>query len=166
MNFEINKAVTGIWACPRPHGKYQWIYPEGILDRLQALIGDFNGKKVLHLFSGSSEMGVGIDINPAVKPDHVLDLSKNAIPYLDDDFDVVLADPPYENFKPYCFVDEAVRVLKPDGFFCVLHFLIYKTPASCRRYACIGVTSGPNMRMRALNIFRKKREGATVTSDD
>lgn len=157
MNFEINKAVTGIWACPRPHGKYKWIYPPTLIERLQALIGKFEGKKILNLFSGSSELGVGIDINPEVKPDHLLNLTKDRVPYDDDTFDVVLADPPYRDFKPYSFVDEAVRVLKPDGFLSILHFLAYICPRNCERYALIGVTSGPNMRIRALNIFRKVR---------
>ena len=53
-----------------------------------------------------------VDINPDVKPDLNLDLSRESIPFSDDSFDVVIADPPYVNFKPYCFVDEAVRIFE------------------------------------------------------
>jgi len=43
---------------------------------------------------------VRINFNPEVKPDIVLDLVKNKIPFPDETFDVVIADPPYVDFKP------------------------------------------------------------------
>ena len=57
MNYEINKCITGHWACPRPHGKYKEIYPPTFLQRLEVLIGPWTDKKILHLFCGSSKFG-------------------------------------------------------------------------------------------------------------
>lgn len=156
MNYEINKCITGHWACPRPHGKYKEIYPPTFIDRLQSIIGSFEGKKILHLFAGSSKIGVRVDNNPNVEPDYLIDLEKEKLPFNDNSFDIVLADPPYHDFKPYSFVKESVRVLKPDGFLCILHFLVYIRPKGTKRWACIGVSCGSNTRMRALNIFRKE----------
>jgi len=160
MNYEINKCITGHWACPRPHGKYKEIYPPRFLERLEVLIGPWTDKKILHLFCGSSKFGsVRIDINPEVNPDYLLDLSKDKLPFPDNVFDVVIADPPYHDFKPYSFVKEAVRVLKPLGYLVILHFLVYSIPKNCERWACISVGCGPNTRMRTLNIFRKRLSG-------
>jgi SAM-dependent methyltransferase len=157
-NYEIQNVITGFWALERPHGKYRWVYPNSLLQRLSSLI-DFDDKEILHLFCGSSTFGtVRVDINPDVKPDLLLDLSKEKLPYQDESFDIVIADPPYVDFKPYCFVDEAVRILKPQGFLIILHWLAYKTPDKMKRWACLGLSSGPNMRVRCCNIFRKIRD--------
>jgi SAM-dependent methyltransferase len=155
INYQIKNLISGVWALERPHGPYKCKFPNSFLKRLSTLI-DFEDKKILHLFCGISQFGtVRVDINPAVKPDYVLDLSKDKLPFSDDTFDIVIADPPYVDFKPYSFVREAVRVLKPNGFFIVLHWLVYIKPKGCRRWACIAVSTGPNHRMRSCNIFRK-----------
>ena len=163
MNYEINQIITGHWALPRPTGKYKTRHPDELLKRLESLIGPFKNKKILHLFCGISKFPnakkeIRIDINPKVNPDIVLDLKKEKLPFPNNYFDIVYADPPYYNFEPYCFVEEAVRVLKPLGFLVILHQLVYKTPRKCRRWACISVSTGPNMRLRCLNIFRKLPE--------
>ena len=154
---KVGKAYTGLWACPRATGAYIWRYPAGLMKRCEKYLGIpiYKGK-TLHLFSGSSQIGVTVDINPQVNPDYVLDLLYDKLPFSDNSFDVVLADPPYNEFPPYCFVDEAIRVLKPNGYFVVLHFLVYKTPHFTTRKAVIAVTTGSNMRIRALCVFQKK----------
>ena len=158
MNYQIQNVITGMWALERPHGHYKLIFPPSFLTRLAALI-DFDDKQILHLFCGSSSFGtVRIDINPEVEPDFLLDLSKDKLPFDADSFDIVIADPPYVNFKPYSFVAEAVRVLKPKGFLIILHWLLYNTPKQCARWACLAISPGPNRRMRACNIFRKQKE--------
>jgi len=156
MNYEINRVITGHWALPRPHGKYKEVFPPTFFERLKTLVG-LDGKRVLHLFCGSSQLGdVRIDINAKVKPDHVLDLSKDKIPYPDNSFDIVIADPPYHDLNPYCFVREAARILKPRGYLIILHFLSYITPRGMQRTHFITISCGPNTRVRALNIFRKE----------
>ena len=160
MNYEINNVITGFWALPRPVGKYKTRHPDELLKRLEVLIGPFNNKKILHLFSGISRFPnakheVRVDINSEVNPDYILDLKKDKLPFPDNYFDIVYADPPYYDFKPYCFVKGAVRVLKPNGFLVILHQLVYKKPKGTVRFAVIGVSTGPNMRLRCLNIFKK-----------
>ena len=160
MNYEINNIITGHWALPRPTGKYKTRHPDTLLVRLEALIGPYSIKKILHLFCGISkfpntEREIRIDINPEVKPDYIIDLTKEKLPFEDNSFDIVYADPPYYDFPPYSFVDEAVRVLKPYGYLAILHPLVYKTPKQTKRWAVISIGTGPNMRLRCLNIFRK-----------
>ena len=74
--------------------------------------------------------------------------------------------PPYYDFPPYCFVDEAVRVLKPAGFLVILHQLVYRTPKNTKRWAMIALSTGPNMRLRCLNIFRKNIDLTPMENKD
>jgi len=112
--------------------------------------------------------------------------ARKEFPIKDNTYDVVLCDPPYDTekihsiynpkkkkdirvkvhygkglyktefVKPYSFMKEAIRVCKPGGFIVVLHFLVYKQPEGAKRYAIIPIISGPNLRIRALNIFKKE----------
>lgn len=159
------------WACGRPMQKYKGAYPEGYLDRLEEVV-PMRGKQVVHLFAGTSskvnDSDITIDINEDVNPDLLEDCTGKLS--LDDNFaDVVLVDPPYDTkamiygqplygvdyVKPYSFCAEAVRITKPGGYICILHQLVYKTLGFTDRYALIPITTGPNMRIRALSIFRK-----------
>jgi len=149
------KVITGFWALPRPTGKYRWRFPKGLLDRIGQLI-PFEGKKILHLFCGISKFGdIRIDINPKVKPNYILDLTRDKLPFKDETFDIVIADPPYYNFPPYSFVSEASRVVKKGGYLIIFHQLIYIRPKGFERFAQIAVSCGPNTRIRTLSIFKK-----------
>lgn len=120
------------------------------------------------MFCGSSNFGDTIDINPDVNSTYVADCC-GRLPIADGVYDVVIADPPYDSqditysdklyktglVKPYSFVNEAVRVCKVGGFICILHQLVYKTLKGTERYAVIPITTGPNQRIRVLNIFKK-----------
>ncbi len=161
---------TSIWACGRPMGKYRGRYPGGFLNRVANLI-NFDGKTVLHLFSGSIQQNqnhLTLDINSKVNPSFVADARKE-IPLESKSVHVVMADPPYDSdfkiygkrlyktdeVRPYSFIKEATRVIKPEGYLCILHQLSYKKPEGFERKAVIGITTGPNMRIRVLNIFKK-----------
>ena len=155
------------WACGRPMAQYKGAYPVGFLQRLDKRIG-LKDKKVLTLFCGSSDYGDTVDIKPEVKSTYVADVRKE-LPIDNDSYDVVIADPHYDSqnitysdklykeqvVKPYSFVKESVRVCKPNGFICILHQLVYKTLPNTKRYAVIPITTGPNQRIRVLNIFKK-----------
>ena len=144
---------------------YVWIYrPRGVIfvepiyDKLDRLIG-LNGKKILHLFSGLSKIGDTCDINPNFKPKYVIDCT-DKLPFPTESYDVVLAEPPYyegHNYgvKPYSFIKEAARVLKIGGFLVILHTLRYTIPKGMKGYALIGISTGPNLKARWLNIFQK-----------
>ena len=153
-----HKPFTNYWAMPRPMGQYKTRHPDSIFQRISNDIWFISDNdNTLHLFSGISDFGkVKIDINIEVNVDYYLDLSKDRIPFEDNTFDLIYADPPYYDFKPYCFIDEAVRVLKPKCLLFILHQLVYKTPKNTTRQDLIPITTGPNMRMRCLNVFKKE----------
>ncbi len=154
------------------NGKYKGIYPGGLMNRLANLI-NFDGKLILDLFGGTLEKNHNhhtLDIKEELNPTHIADATEE-LPIKDNTYDVVRADPPYnvekngrdyskklygvKAVKPYSFVKEAVRILKPGGYLCILHHLVYIKPKNTIRKAVISVSSGPNMRMRTLNIFKK-----------
>jgi len=163
---------TGFWACSRPHGKYVGIWPIGLTERIFTLIG--KPKLILEPFAGTSRLGIAIDWNREVKPHIVADAQK--LPVRDNCIDMVLMDPPYDTtmilrysdldqrikrakprFSFYKAMEEGARVVKPGGYLVVLHTLIPKHPGrlNFRRIATIGISTGPNKRIRALSIFRK-----------
>ncbi len=169
----FKSVFTDIWACGRPMGKYSGIYPMGFMKRLANLI-EFDCKKILHLFSGSVhslENHHTLDIKKDVNPNIIAD-AREELPIENESYDIVIADPPYDSdwktygkklyktdvVKPYSFLKEAIRILKPKGYLCILHQLIYKTPKGTKRKSVIGITTGPNMRIRALNIFQKEND--------
>ncbi len=166
----FKSVYTDLWACGRPMGQYSGLYPMGFMKRLANLI-DFDCKKILHLFSGSIHKLQNhhtLDIKEELNPSIIADARK-ILPIKDSIYDIVISDPPYDSdwktygkklyktdvVKPYSFVNEAVRVLRPNGYLCILHHLSYKTPKETIRKAMIGITTGPNMRIRVLNIFKK-----------
>ena len=161
-----NSFYTDVWLY-RPHGI---IFVEPILKQLDSLI-ILKGKKTLHLFSGKSHYGETCDINPFNKPDHILDCTQK-LPFQNETFDIILAEPPYYQghdygVKPYSFIKEASRILKIGGYLCILHTLHYQTPKGMKRTALIGISTGPNLKARWLNIFQKttNQETATVNSE-
>ena len=163
---------TGFWACSRPHGKYTGIWPIGLIERVFELIG--KPETILEPFAGTSKLGVSIDLNCNVHPNIVADAQK--LPIKDESFDCVLLDPPYSDIyvqhysdldqrirrtKPkfgfYKAFTEAGRVVKKGGFVVLLHTLIPKNLGRdrFRRVATIGISSGPNKRIRCLSIFKR-----------
>ena len=161
------------WACGRPMSQYKGSYPVGFLRRLDEKI-NLKDKKVLTLFCGSSDYGDTVDIKQEVNPTFIADCRKE-LPIKDNTYDVVIADPPYDSqnitysdklykeevVKPYSFVKEAVRVCKKNGLICILHQLVYKTLEGTERFAVIPITTGPNQRIRVLNIFKKNEKDKT-----
>jgi hypothetical protein len=168
------KIITGLWHAGWPmSGGYPGAYPGRYLKYMRRFIEEqgLPYEPVLHLFSGSLQEGVTIDIKAEVNPTHVLDLTKDRIPYDDNTFAVVLADPPYDRgvayeaskglynitqaVPRYSFVPEAVRVLRTGGIFAVLHTMPYRTPKGCKRFAMFGVTLGTTSWIRCASIFQK-----------
>ena len=166
----MNQEFNCLWACSRPMGKYRGIYPGRFMERLNEII-QLDGLLILHQFGGTTpkdEYNHTVDINPDTNPTYLADARDlSMIPT--GTYDVVLADPPYDSeninyseklyncepVKPYSFVNEGIRVLKPGGHYCILHQLVYKKPTGAERVGVIAITTGPNMRVRVLNIFRK-----------
>jgi len=55
-------------------------------------------------------------------------------------------------------IEECMRVLKPKGVLALLHFLCPANPKKTpfKRLALIGISCGVNLRIRALNVWRKE----------
>ena len=168
--------------CGRNTAPYKGGYPGGFLEKLDKLLQIREGSRVLHLFSGSihgRENEDTMDIQDTNDPTFVAD-ARETFPMDDDTYDYTIVDPPYdmventahkrveieyspglwgqEPIKPYAWMKEAVRVTKPGGYIAVLHHLVYKNPDDCTRAHTASVTTGPNMRIRALSIFQKDTE--------
>jgi len=162
----------GIWNLPRPTKKYTGVYPPGLIERVFDLIG--KPKTILEPFGGISKLGTSIDWNRNVKPHIIADAQY--LPIRDQSFDSVFLDPPYseqyvqhyseldqriKRTKPkysfYKALKEACRAVKEGGYIVLLHTLIPKHPDrnNFRRVAMIGVSTGPNKRIRCLSIYRK-----------
>lgn len=163
--------ITGIWIMGndyRVKSAYYGGYPAGYLRRVKALFPD--KKRVLHLFSGKVDLsvlpGVTVDINRKLKPDYVDDAQTlREVPL--EDFDLVLADPPYsiedcehygvtmvkrntvlrclgDRLNPNCHVvwlDQVLPMYRKIDFRTVGH---------------IGMVKSTNHRFRVVTIFRAR----------
>lgn len=91
--------VVGTWIMGndyRVKSKYYGGYPAGYLKRIKSLFPD--KRNVLHLFAGKVDTvsfpGATVDINSETNPDYVDDAQTlEKVPL--EEFDLVLADPPY-----------------------------------------------------------------------
>lgn len=151
------------WVLPRP-GKDH--YPGGYPLHFEKKLFDLYSwpSSILHLFGGKSEYGVRLDIKPEVKPDVVGDC--HYLPFLDDSFDMVVADPPYSNeysaemygtgkliYKKW--TAEAVRVTKPGGFVVVYHLKWVPRPKGTTSHRRIFLAVRVWHNLRYVGIFRK-----------
>jgi hypothetical protein len=126
-------------------------------------------QKVVHLCSGAIRKGEGalrVDIRPEVHPDIVADC--RALPLRDNCAAAVLLDPPYsveyaqdlyrtEYPRPSALLAEAARIAEPGAPIGFLHFLVPLPPPAARIESVYGVTTGPNYRIRAFTVLRKKQ---------
>lgn len=164
------KVATGFWVLHRPVGPYTGIWPIGLIKRLKRKIGWSD--KVLEVCSGTSKEGITIDLNLNMKPDICADA--HHLPFRDGVFDRVLFDPPYNDdyvqhysdiakpqvrsypsFKLYKALEECTRVCSFGGCVILLHWLIAKKPLYTVRSLTVGITTGPNKRIRCLQVFKK-----------
>ncbi|AGM11326.1 AdoMet-MTase [Haloarcula hispanica tailed virus 1] len=168
-----------IWPCGRPMGKYRGMFPHGFLNRMDEQFGVKN-RYTLFPFGGITpdrENWVVNDIDEDLDVDTHHD-ARDLPDQWTDEFDVVLSDPPYspgmaeelydkEFPNPKSHFLESVRVLKPGGVLLILDWLVYQNYTTTKgmdipeevgqveRDTIIPITSGPNMRIRCVNVFRK-----------
>lgn len=126
------------------------------------------GKRVLHMFSGSMDWGDTTDIRPESNAKIIAPYDN--LPIKDNTYDIVIADPPYNKGfsnewtshakhlpKPKRILIEAARVTKHGGIIAILH-IITIPPWKEARVHCIGrhgILCGSNNAIRLLNVFRK-----------
>lgn len=147
-------------------------YPPCYLKRIHSIFQDC--KKVLHLFSGTVQKGyweeeVTFDINPDLKPDVVGDAREILKFFKENEFDLILADPPYEkeDFKIYgCepfnknkVVNDVFHIVKPNGF---LVWMDLREPmyngSKWKIVGSISYCQGCNHRIRNIWIFQKREK--------
>lgn len=167
-----------VWVLPRPRPSivndekiyYKGAFPLHFEKRLWRLLG--KPKKVLHPFGGMAEIGVRVDLNPETNPDYVGDA--HDLPFDDGEFDAVICDPPYSNeeneqlygitkpLKMKEWVNEAERVLKPNGFLVLYHDRWLTKPRNCEYWMRIIVLVSQHHRGRICGIFQKKGDNVNV----
>lgn len=161
--------VVGTWIMGndyRVKSAYYGGYPAGYLRRIRALFPD--KRRVLHVFSGKVDLtafpGDTVDLNPALNPTYVDDAQAlTNVPL--DQYDLVLADPPYsiEDAERYQTtmvkrnaVMRALQRLPVDAHVVWLDQVLpmYRKDAFAQE-AVIGMWKSTNHRFRGITIFRR-----------
>jgi hypothetical protein len=151
----------------RVKSTYYGGYPAGYLKRIKSLFPDKTN--VLHLFSGKVDVelfpGKRVDINPATEPDYLDDAQHlTGVPV--EDFDLVLADPPYsvedcDHYQTSMIKRNVVmkalgKRLKPGAHVVWLdQVLPMFRKDQFAIEAVIGMCKSTNHRFRMITIFRR-----------
>lgn len=150
------KVITELWACPRQRTS-RWGCPS-ILERMIKRFG--KPDMCLGKTDGIPEDIVTIDKNPNMEPTIIADW--DMLPFKDNSFQFGFWDPPYDNRYSKGW-KELFRVCSERV--AILHQLVYPNPLKSwgggayigwEHEAVIGITTGPNMRIRSLQLWRKK----------
>ena len=163
--------VVGTWIMGnnyRVKSKYYGGYPAGYLKRIKALFPDKT--KVLHLFSGKVDTkilsGTTVDLNPDMNPD-ILDDAQSLENVPVEEFDLILADPPYsiedsEHYGPTMVkrnkVMKALGKKAKGGTHVVWldQVLPMYRKDEWKLVGVIGMVKSTNHRFRVVTIFQKR----------
>lgn len=161
---------TTTWLCGSPpaNGQRQR-YPSRFEFNLRKTYPQFYVTNCLHMFSGSTHPTFWMtttDMRHDAAPN--VASSFDALPFGDESFEAVMADPPYADHyqkqwggdlpKPKSILREAVRLVKPGGLIGILHIIIipaYKE-LGVKRIALHPILAGPNNAIRVFNVFQKR----------
>lgn len=159
--------IYGTWYCPTAwmkthfHGQFPLTY----LKRVLALFP--KAKDILQCPCGTvTGPGTTVDLVRDSKRNPDILASAEKLPFDNDTFDLYITDPPYTNedsqkygtppFRLKVAMDEAWRVLRPGGYYSLLHT---RYPSFRRGHwnfiALIGVVTGANRTVRLHSIFQK-----------
>lgn len=162
--------IVGTWIMGNNYqvkSKYYGGYPAGYLRRVKAMFPE--KQNVLHLFSGRVDTSVipgkTVDINPETNPDYVVNAERMFNVPLQN-FDLVLADPPYssedcEHYRTAMVnrnkvIEHMAGALEPG---CHVVWLDQVLPMYRKdQFAIegvIGMVKSTNHRFRVMVIFRK-----------
>jgi len=175
-------SMEDLWATGRAIGSYVGSFPNGFLPRISKYGIPIYNEKVLFPFGGitpdrsnwiSNDIKKDEPTGPNDEPlpaDYGYD-ARDLPASWTNRFPIVISDPPYgqaysedlygvEYPRPTDHFREACRVVEPGGWVVVLDQLVYNLdwahddhPVDREHIACL--TTGPNMRARVVNIFRK-----------
>ncbi len=158
---------TLAWVLPRPRqSKYKGGFPLHFEKKLYELLGiEATKETVLHPFGGHAEYGFRLDINPETNPDYIGDAHDMDI-FSDSCWDCVVCDPPYNDeyseslyktgkLKWGRWTSEAVRVLKPNGYLVIYHYLATPTIPNTRLIKRIFLETRVWHKLRCVHIYQK-----------
>lgn len=159
----MNKFKPKCWHLPRPvRYSYKGAYPLNFENMFKKFLGH---DEYLHVFSGKAESGLRIDLKIENKPDIVADA--HHLPFKDNTFKAVLADPPYSNdyakelyqtpnlsIKKYC--KEFVRVVMEGGIIAIYHLMMVPRPTDTTYKGVIAIITGMFHKARVVSIFEKQ----------
>lgn len=163
--------VVGTWIMGNSYKVQSGLYggyPAGYLRRIKALFPDKS--KVLHLFSGKVDLkvfpGTTVDINPESGADYIDDAQTlEKVPV--EDFDLVLADPPYsvedaDHYKTTMIKRNVVMRKLGERLKSGAHVVWLDQVLPMYRadqydvQAVIGMVKSTNHRFRVITVFGKK----------
>ena len=159
------------WWLPRPkRDKYKGGFPLWFEEKILKLYG-FDYKqdlkdKVLHMFAGKTKFGFRVDINKETNPDLVADCHSLPEEWTNK-FEMVILDPPYSDeesnelyntgkLKPMTYLNEAVRVTKPNGFIVAYHKYKLPRPEGTQHHRIITIITRTWHLVRICCVFIKK----------
>lgn len=174
----MNELIMNMWRTGPPprSGQFQR-YPSRFWNNFRRQYPEYieirDGKviplrKILHMFSGSIGWGDTTDLRLESGADIIG--AYDSLPILDDTYDMVIADPPYNKGfanqwtthdkdlpKPKRILIEASRIVKSGGLIAILHIIVIPQyrEAGVKCIGRHGILCGSNNAIRILNVFRK-----------
>jgi len=161
--------IVGTWIMGNAYGVksgYYGGYPAGYLKRIKAMFPE--KKNALHVFSGrvdqSAWPGDTVDLNPDMEPTFIDDAqSLECVPL--EDYDIILADPPYsvedsEHYQPTMVKrNKVMRALSGVKTGTHVVWLDQVLPMyrkdTWRIIGVIGMVKSTNHRFRIITIFER-----------
>lgn len=144
-------------------------YPIRFMELAYSTLGVTDPTRVLHMCSGSTRVGVRVDIRHAMSPTVVGDVRR--LPFADRSFDWIMADPPYSEDwatnlygtgkdypTPGAIMAEACRVLRPGGMVGLLHFMVPMIRKPLSMVGVWGVSTGSGYAIRAWTVCQKEQD--------
>lgn len=166
-----NNQIIGFWLCGnnyRNKTPYYGTYPVIYLKRIKKLFHRVYTKgRILHLFSGMvepTENEVTFDINEKLNPS-IVGNAENLSDYFSREFDLVLADPPYDdNHEKYGtkkvnkrkVIFECSKILKKGGYLLWLDtvFPMFAKKNGWQYAGHVGLVQSTNHKIRAITFLK------------
>lgn len=181
------KIISDMWLCGSAEKdfngvKFAGAFPAGFLNHIKECFKEYyptDPKLILHVCSGRipPTEGMRLDVNSKYSPDYLCNaenfILKDGSKVPEENFDFVISDTPYNDdaaskyynsvmVKRPKVLQQMARVCKIGGLIGVLDEVMPASPPRClQNVARIGVTSVPNLTIRAFTVFKKisKYEG-------